>query len=318
MNTSLILAFAAPAALALATTTPAADSPFTGDSCSTAATAESNTIVDIALADPQFSTLVTALGAADLVTTLQGEGPFTVFAPTNDAFDKLPAGTLTDLLKPENVDTLTSILTYHVVGGTLDAAGVTTSFGAVSLQGQQVDFEARSLQTARGKVTRVFADQAEIVVTDIVASNGIIHVIDDVLLPATADIVETAQSAGVFNTLIAAATAADLVPLLTGDGPLTVLAPTDDAFAALPAGTVESLLKPENKGRLVSILKLHVIEGRFYANDVFGASEVKPLGNKRLTIRKGEGKVNVEGANIVTPDIDASNGVIHIIDAVIL
>ena len=132
------------------------------------------------------------------------------------------------------------------------------------------------------------------------------------------DIVMTAVEAGSFNTLVAAVEAAGLVGTLKGKGPFTVFAPTDEAFAKLPAGTVESLLKPENKGRLVSILKLHVIEGRFYANDVFGASEVKPLGNKRLTIRKGEGKVNVEGANIVTPDIDASNGVIHIIDAVIL
>ena len=99
------------------------------------------TIVDIALGDPQFSTLVTALGAADLVTTLQGPGPFTVFAPTDDAFAALPAGTLRNLLKPENKGALTSILTYHVVGDSLDAGAVTSTSGAVSLQGQQIDFE---------------------------------------------------------------------------------------------------------------------------------------------------------------------------------
>lgn len=132
-------------------------------------------IVSIAANNPDFSTLVAALKAADLVGTLQGEGPFTVFAPTNAAFEKLTAGTVEDLLKPENKDTLTAVLTYHVVAGKVYASDVVKLSSADSLQGDTID-----INTSMGKV---MVDGANVVVTDIKGSNGVIHVIDSVILP---------------------------------------------------------------------------------------------------------------------------------------
>ncbi|MBM68066.1 MAG: fasciclin [Haliea sp.] len=133
------------------------------------------TIVEIAVGNPDFSTLVAALQAAGLVEALSGEGPFTVFAPTNAAFAALPAGTLDDLLKPENKDQLTAILTYHVVSGKVMAADVVTLTEATSLQGDTI---AVSASDAGVKV-----DAANVTATDISASNGVIHVIDAVILP---------------------------------------------------------------------------------------------------------------------------------------
>ncbi len=138
-------------------------------------------IVDTAVAAGSFKTLAAALGAADLVDALKGEGPFTVFAPTDEAFSKLPAGTVETLLKPENKDQLTAVLTYHVVAGQVPAKQVVELEGAKTLNGQRVD-----IAVSGGKVT---VDKANVVTTDIRCSNGIIHVIDSVILPSSDDIV---------------------------------------------------------------------------------------------------------------------------------
>lgn len=132
-------------------------------------------LVDTAVAAGSFKTLVTALEAADLVGTLKGAGPFTVFAPTDEAFAKLPAGTLADLLKPENKDKLRAILTYHVVAGKVTAAKVVKLSSATTVNGQDV-----RISTSGGTVK---VNDAQVIKTDIVASNGVIHVIDTVLLP---------------------------------------------------------------------------------------------------------------------------------------
>jgi uncharacterized surface protein with fasciclin (FAS1) repeats len=131
------------------------------------------------------------------------------------------------------------------------------------------------------------------------------------------NIVETAQAAGSFGTLLAAAEAAGLVDALTADGPLTVFAPTDDAFAALPEGTVESLLMEENRDQLVSILTYHVVAGAVMSTDLQDDMMVETLQGSSITIDLDNGAM-VDGANITTADIEASNGVIHVIDAVIL
>jgi len=133
---------------------------------------ESNTIVDVAAADGRFQTLVAAVQAADLVETLSGEGPFTVFAPTDDAFDKLPEGTVESLL--EDKDQLTSVLTYHVVSGKVMASDVVELDSATTVQGQDL-----TIDTTDG----VVVNDAEVIITDVEASNGVIHVIDTVLLP---------------------------------------------------------------------------------------------------------------------------------------
>ena len=135
---------------------------------------------------------------------------------------------------------------------------------------------------------------------------------------APKDIVDTAVSAGSFKTLAAALTAADLIGTLKGDGPFTVFAPTDEAFAKLPKGTVEELLKPENKAKLVAVLTYHVVPGKVLAADVVKLKEAKTVQGSAVKIATREGKVKVDGANVVKTDIGCKNGVIHVIDAVIL
>ena len=132
------------------------------------------------------------------------------------------------------------------------------------------------------------------------------------------DIVEVAAAAGTFNTLLAAATAADLVDALKSDGPLTVFAPTDEAFDRLPAGTVETLLKPENKERLQAVLLYHVVEGKVTADEVVKLTSTKTLEGDSVDISVKMGKVYVDNAQVIAADVEASNGVIHVIDAVLL
>jgi uncharacterized surface protein with fasciclin (FAS1) repeats len=136
---------------------------------------------------------------------------------------------------------------------------------------------------------------------------------------ADADIVDTAVAAGSFNTLVAAVQAAGLVETLKGAGPFTVFAPTDEAFAKLPAGTVENLLKPENKDQLVAVLTYHVIPGKVMAADIAGKElEAATVQGSMVDINATGASVMVDGATVVTADVEASNGVIHVIDAVIL
>jgi transforming growth factor-beta-induced protein len=276
----------------------------------TNSTAVGKDIVDTAVEAGSFKTLAAALQAADLVGALKGEGPFTVFAPTDVAFAKLPKGTVETLLKPENKQQLIDVLTYHVVEGRVPAEKVVKLNGAKTLNGQQVD-----IKVTNGQVT---VDEAKVVKTDIVCDNGIIHVIDQVILPASDDIPATAIKAGNFNTLVAAVKAADLVEALSGKGPFTVFAPTDEAFAKLPAGTVETLLKPENKAKLAAILKYHVVPGRVYSTDALAAGKANTLQGDALRIAIDGNAAMVNGAKLVATDLDASNGVIHVIDSVIL
>ncbi len=132
------------------------------------------------------------------------------------------------------------------------------------------------------------------------------------------DIVEVAISAGSFETLVAAVQAADLVEVLKSDGPFTVFAPTDEAFAALPSGTVDELLKPENRDKLIAILTYHVVPGRVMAADVVKLTSAKTVQGQDISIETSEKGVMVDGARVIKADVAASNGVIHVIDAVIL
>ena len=266
-------------------------------------------IVDTAIADGRFTTLAAALTAAGLVDTLKGEGPFTVFAPTDEAFAKLPAGTLEELLKPENLQTLTEILTYHVAPVKLPAAEVVKQTEITTVNGLPVLVKVQD-----GKV---FINGAQVVIADVKAGNGIIHVIDSVILPPK-DIVDTAAADGRFTTLVAAVEAAGLVDTLKGEGPFTVFAPTDAAFAKLPSGTLETLLKPENKQALADILTYHVVAGKVYAGAVVTLSEATTVLGEKVAIKVVDGKVYLNDAQVIITDILCSNGVIHVIDAVIL
>lgn len=277
---------------------------------STGSLAAAKDIVDTAVEAGSFKTLVAAVQAAGLVDALRAEGPLTVLAPTDDAFAKLPAGTVEALLKPENKQQLIDILTFHVLPGNAKANDVRKLDSAKSLNGQLIDisFEEAALTV----------DGAKIVATDIECSNGTIHVIDSVILPAADNIPAVAEKAGMFNTLLAAVGAADLAGALSGDGPLTVFAPTDEAFAKLPAGTVESLLKPENRQQLVDILTYHVVSGRVYSQDALAAKSAPTLQGDSVSITADSEGAKVNNAKLIALDLDASNGVIHVIDSVLL
>jgi uncharacterized surface protein with fasciclin (FAS1) repeats len=179
---------------------------------------------------------------------------------------------------------------------------------------ETVNGQAARIQVVDGAV---MVDGAKVVKADIETSNGVIHVIDSVILPRK-DIVDTAIGAGSFNTLVTAVKAADLVDTLKGKGPFTVFAPADSAFAKLPAGTVEGLLK--EIPALKSVLTFHVIAGRILAEDIaLGSTSVPTVNGEPVTVTKArDGSVTVNGAKVVAADVLAGNGVIHVIDTVIL
>ena len=260
----------------------------------------------------KFKTLLAAAKAADLVDALKGNGPLTVFAPTDEAFAKLPKGTVETLLKPENKGKLQEVLKYHIVAGNVSLSDALKAEKAKTLQGEKVSVE---FSNASVKV-----NGAKLQAANIKTSNGLIHVIDSVLMPPEPknDIPAIARKTGKFNTLLAAAEAAGLLPTLSGNDKLTVLAPTDDAFAKLPKGTVETLLKPENKVKLIEILKTHVIKGNVSAGTALKAATAKAINQQDLNFGIKDGLFKVNNATILSTDIKTDNGIIHIIDAVIL
>jgi uncharacterized surface protein with fasciclin (FAS1) repeats len=274
--------------------------------------------------ESRFTTLLAAIEAAELSDDLAGAGPFTVFAPTNAAFDLLPEGALDDLLLPANQALLIDIVGFHAYSGELRAADVIALGGTAATMLNDKDLR---IDIIDGSVILSFEGNREALVieTDILATNGVIHVIDAVLDPedATTDIVQTAVDNG-FNTLVTAVTAADLVDELQGPGPLTVFAPTDAAFAALPAGVLDDLLLPANQADLIDLLLYHVYDGSVLAADaialdgmnvgmfnaalmsidVVGADVVLNLGGNRA-------------ATVTLTNVLCSNGTIHVIDAVL-
>lgn len=286
--------------------------------CATAPTPPSANIVETAVGAGQFNTLVAAVTAADLADTLSGPGPFTVFAPTDAAFAALPEGLVEDLLKPENKETLQSVLTYHVVPGKVlagDLAGQTLSVATV--QGAEVAIDGTD---------GVMVDQASVTTADVIATNGVIHVVDAVLLPpalraavATDDIVDVAAGAGQFNTLIAAVQAAGLEETLRSDGPFTVFAPTDAAFAKLDPNLVTTLLQPENKAQLVEILTYHVLPAAVTSDALAGKRlSAATVEGREVQVNGTGARVVVNGSIVTAADIPASNGVIHVVDTVLL
>jgi uncharacterized surface protein with fasciclin (FAS1) repeats len=266
-------------------------------------------IVETAVSAGSFNTLVAAVQAAGLVDALSGEGPFTVFAPTDEAFAKLPEGTVEALLN--DIPTLTRILTYHVVAGKYLSTDVVKLDSVKTLEGSEIQIKIMD-----GKV---YVDNAMVSTVDIETSNGVIHVIDSVILPPereTRTIAEIAVEAGSFNTLVAALQAAGLVEALMGEGPFTVFAPTDEAFAKLPEGTVEALLN--DIPVLTNILLYHVVPGYYLAADVLKAGLLPTLfSDMTLKVDTSNG-ARIQGSGIIATDILAANGVIHVIDTVII
>ncbi|MGI9628956.1 MAG: fasciclin domain-containing protein [Longimicrobiales bacterium] len=252
-----------------------------------------------------FTTLVAALEATDLRTTLETGGPFTVFAPTDAAFAALPAGTLDALLA--DPPALAEILLYHVVDGDLASTDVAAATLIPTLNGQAMTVDGTSGLTVDG---------AAIVTADIAASNGTIHVIDAVILPSTDDIVDIAVGDAAFSTLVSALGLADLVTTLQGDGPFTVFAPTDAAFSNIPSDDLDAILADTDL--LTEVLTYHVVSGRVLSTDVVGLSSATTLNGEDVTITVDGGTVMIDGATVTATDVQGTNGVVHIIDQVLL
>lgn len=265
------------------------------------------TVVDIAVGDENFSQLVAALQSANLVDILSTAGPFTVFAPTDAAFDAFEAanpGVLASLTTEE----LTSILTYHVVGSQVMSSDLVSGALAETLQGGHVGITLND---------SVMINDATVETADIAASNGVIHVIDSIMLPPGGDIVDVALEAGAFTQLAGALTAAGLVDTLKSEGPFTVFAPTDAAFEAFEAanpGVLESL----STEQLTDILLYHVSTGWVGAADLSDGMIVPTqLVGRDLTIDLSNG-VRVNTSNVTDANILTSNGVIHVINEILL
>lgn len=273
-------------------------------------------IVDALVDAPNFNTLVTAVQAAGLTSALQGDGPLTLFAPTDRAFAKLPPGVLDLLLSDTNA--LTNVLLYHVAPDALFAADVVSQTGTPTLQGEDLSFQVSG--------ANVLVDNAQVLATDFVACNGVIHVIDEILLPSlegvgaqnfdvVGNLAYLDAKTGAFATLLLAAEIADLVGALQGPGPLTMFAPTERAFAALPPGMLSSLIA--DPAALADVLLYHVVGQELFAVDVVTLTAAPTLQGADLTISSGPAGVFVDNSEVIYTDIDASNGVVHVIDAVL-
>ena len=250
--------------------------------------------------------LVSAVVQAELLETLQGEGPFTVFAPTDQAF--ADAGIdLAALDTPEGKAVLSDILLYHVVAGEVPSTALSNCMTTTAVNGQTLAFTIGD---------SVMVNDATVTLSDVATSNGIIHVIDTVLTPSDApsDITETAQCTGTHTSLVAALIQAELAETLQGEGPFTVFAPTDQAFA--DAGIdLAALDSPEGKAQLSDILLYHVYAGTVLSTDITEGMTLQMVNGKNATFTLSS---SIDGANITSVDIVTSNGIIHVIDAVII
>ena len=257
--------------------------------------------------------LVAALAHADLVTTLQGSGPFTVFAPTDEAF--AAAGIdLADFDTDEENATLRDILLYHVYSGQVESSAVTDGLSVEMINGDNVTFSV-----VDGVVS---IEDATVTTADVMSSNGVIHIIDKVLTPPAdlVDIPAVAISTGIHTALVEALIQADLVTTLQGTGPFTVFAPTDAAFSAagIDLATFDT---PEEIAALSDILLYHVVVGATYSTDLAdGTTTVRAVNGDSLdlTVSASGVTVGAGNANVTIADVAASNGVVHVIDQVLL
>lgn len=276
-------------------------------------------LVQSAQTKPELSVFVEAVNAADLSATLQGSGPYTVFAPTNDAFTALlgELGVTKDALLA-NKPLLTAVLKYHVLSGAIRKSDIPLGKAIVPLSGGFFKIEAEGsalkLTDGRNRVTQVVS-------TDGGALNGVLHTVDRVLLPANQDIVQTAQATPSLSILVEAVVAAGLVDTLKGPGPYTVFAPTDTAFAALLAElglTKDTLLA--DTALLTKVLTYHVLPARVLKAEIPLNTPIPTVQGQTIIINSSLQIIDQRGRNsgIVATDIFNTNGVVHVIDKVLL
>tara|TARA_B110000208_G_scaffold69473_1_gene89641 strand:- start:1588 stop:3114 length:1527 start_codon:yes stop_codon:yes gene_type:complete len=304
-------------------------------------------IVQLAIAVPTLSTLVTALVDAKLTNTLSGEGPFTVFAPNNAAFAKIPAATLKHLLDPKYVAELTQVLELHVVSGAAFAKDLKNGEKLTTLNSLEL-----TVTIAGGLVfiSSSGTPASRVIAPDNGASNGVVHIVDTVLLPGVApgpspgpgppgpsptgkNIVALAQSVPTLSTLVTVLIAANLTDALSSaESEFTVFAPNNAAFAKIPAADLKDLLTPANIGSLTEVLTLHVVKGSYLAIDLTNNQTLKTLAtNNRagfeigseLTVTKDASGISIASigtktSKVIAADNVASNGVVHVVDTVML
>jgi transforming growth factor-beta-induced protein len=260
-------------------------------------------IVGTALQANVFVQLAGYVVDAGLVETLRG-GPFTVFAPTDDAFAKIPPDILHAV---RDGGLLETVLTYHVVPGEIALA----------------DLEDGELETAAGiplTISRVgdqvYVNGTAIVAGDVGATNGVIHVIGDVMVPPIGDIIDVATTLPGFETLASLVTQADLVDTLKGEGPFTVFAPLDAAFEALPAATVDAVTSDD--ALLTTVLTYHVIPGKLSLSDLQPGSIETVAGIELEVTKDDDGNTLINGIPVAVGNVQASNGVIHVLGEVLV
>ena len=267
----------------------------------------SNTVNDIVANSNDHTTLEIAIDTCGLAGTLSGPGPFTLFAPTDAAFNALPAGTVAALLN--DIPALTDILKHHVLGDSVASSMLTNGMIATTLLGTDV-----TVSITNGNV---YIDNAMVTIADIVADNGVVHVIDAVLLPPVSntiyDVVLNSQD---HTTLLTAIDTCGLKGTLSGPGPFTLFAPTDAAFNALPAGTVAALLN--DIPALTDILMHHVLGDSIMSTMLSNGMMATTLLGTDVTVSITNGNVYIDNAMVTIADIIADNGVVHVIDAVLL
>nr|HPJ45666.1 fasciclin domain-containing protein [Tenuifilaceae bacterium] len=281
-------------------------------------------IVKLASTNPDLSILAEALTRANLVSALEGSGPFTVFAPTNEAFNQLLNDLGATSLDDISTDILTNVLLYHVLNGKVTSMEIepgyvnTLSIGPdnnqVSLLVGYNDSSNKNTAAAVNTNILFLNNDASVVTADVMATNGVVHVINKVLLPP--NVVDLAIDNSSFSILVEAVVKAELVETLMGDGPFTIFAPTNAAFEELFAQLKVSGVQDLTKDQLVPILLYHVVSGNVRSSDL-SSRNVSTL-NGEISIEVGSMVTINDNTNVVYTDLQGVNGVIHVIDKVLL
>lgn len=279
--------------------------------------AADQSIVEIAVGNSDFSILVSALQKAELVDALSGEGPFTVFAPTNDAFVKLIGELGITAEQLLNHPQLSEVLLYHVVSGKVMSTDLSSGMKAGTLLGEEITVDLSS---------GVKINSSKVTAADVEATNGVIHIIDTVLVPSTfkldaaslpKTVVDIALSSSDFSMLVSLLQKADLVGALQGDGPFTVFAPTNAAFEKLLSELGISASDLMNQPDLAKVLLYHVVSGKVMSGDLSDGLKAPTLNGEELMFDLKSG-VKVNTSNVVAADIESENGVVHVIDSVLV
>lgn len=284
---------------------------------------ETKDIVGTAIDAENLSTLVAALTQADLVSALQGDGPFTVFAPTNDAFQALlDSNPNWNSLSDIDNATLANVLKFHVIEGNVKASGLTDSYVPTLATGPNMESIKLKIDVTGGVQ---FNSSANPVTTDIETTNGTVHIIDKVMLPPS--VVDIALNNDNFSILVAALTREDLsldyVQFLSGDGPFTVFAPTNDAFVALLDSNPDwNELKDIPMATLAAVLDYHVVGANVQADELTDDQVVMTVGGANLTVDLTNGAkletTSNQSVDIIITDVQGANGVVHAVNQVLI